>query len=316
MRIAVVGAGGVGGYFGGRLAQAGEDVVFIARGATLDALRSRGLRVDSILGDFEVRPAQATDNPAQVGPVDVVLMAVKAWQVPEAAASIRPLIGPDTCVVPIQNGVDAPDQIAAAVGSGHAVGGMCGLVTQIVAPGHIRHSGSPGPAPIIKCGELDNRPSPRLTALRDALMKMGIDAEVPPDIRVTMWWKLVAQATWSGMGSITRSPIGVWRSLPETRAMALQSMEEVAGVARVRGVALPADAVASGMRTLDSFPSESTSSMQRDMAAGRPSELEALVGAVVRMGREAGVPTPVQSAIYASLLPQELRARGQLQFDG
>jgi len=311
MRIAVFGVGGVGGYFGGRLAQAGDEVVFIARGAQLQALRTQGLRVESVLGDFVVQPVQATDDPRHVGVVDAVLVAVKAWQVPEVAEAMRPLIGPATCAVSLQNGVEAPEQLAAVLGPTHVVGGVCGLVSYIVAPGHIRHAAG---EPFVQLGELDSSPSARLDHLRQAFERAGVRIELATDIQCALWMKFLFITPWSGLGALTRAPIGVWRSLPETRRLSEQAVREVLAVARARGVAVPTDALQNTMAVLDSVPSGATASMQRDVMAGRPSELEAQIGAVVRLGKAVGVATPLHAFIYASLLPLEQRARGQLQF--
>jgi len=311
MRIAVLGTGAVGGYFGGRLAHAGEDVVFIARGAQLRALRERGLRVDSPAGDFVVRPVQATDDPAQVGPVDAVLVGVKAWQVTEAARAMLPLVGPATFVVPLQNGVEAPDQLAAVLGAEHVLGGLCRIVSLVVGPGHVRHAGL---EPYVALGELDNRPSQRAARLRQALVRAGVTAEIPPDIRVALWEKFLFIASFSGVGAVTRAPAGVLRELPETRRMLEQAMREILAVARAKDIALPEESIPRTMALVENLPPDGTASMQRDIMAGRPSELESQSGAVVRLGREMGVATPLHAFIYYSLLPLELRARGPVQF--
>lgn len=312
MRIALFGTGGVGGYFGGRLAQAGEDVVFIARGRHLQAMREDGLRVDSILGDFGVLPVQATDNPAEVGQVDAILVAVKAWQVPEAAEAMRPMVGPETFVVPLLNGVEAPAQLAAVLGQAHVLGGLCRIISYIAGPGHIHHTGID---PYIAFGELDRGYSERVERLHAVLAgAQGLTVDVPADIQVAMWRKFLLIAPWSGMGAVTRAPIGVFRSLPETRLMLKQAMAEVAAVARARDIALPDGLVEQTMAFVDGLPADGTASMQRDIIEGRPSELEAQNGAVVRLGREADVVTPVNAFIYHSLLPLELRARGRIHF--
>jgi 2-dehydropantoate 2-reductase len=311
MRIAVFGTGAVGGYFGGRLAQAGEKVVFIARGEQLRALRDHGLRVDSPKGDFAVRPVQATDDPAQVGTVDAVLVGVKAWQVPEAARAMRPLVGPATFVVPLQNGVEAPDRLAAVLGAEHVLGGLCRIVSQLVEPGHVRHAGL---EPYVALGELDNRRSERAERLRGAFARAGVKAEIPPDIHVAMWEKFLFIASFSGVGAVTRAPAGVLRSLPETRSMLEQAMHEVLAVARARGIALPEESIPRTMALIDGLPPNGTASMQRDIIQGRPSELESQNGAVVRLGQEVGVATPLHAFIYHSLLPLELRARENIAF--
>jgi len=312
MRIAIFGTGAVGSYFGGRLAQAGEDVVFIARGENLQALRAHGLRVDSIKGDFVLQPIYATDDPTQAGVVDVILVSVKAWQVLEAAQAMRPMIGPHTFAVPLQNGVEAPSQLAAVLGQEQVLGGLCGLITFIVEPGHICHAGAD---PFIRFGELDNRRSERVERLRQAFERAsGLTVQVPPDIQVAMWQKLLFVTAWSGMGAVTRAPVGVFRSQPGTRQMLEQTISEIYNIARARNIALPKDIIGKTMEFLDSMPPDGTASMQRDIMNGRPSELEAQNGALVRMGLEAGVGTPLNAFIYYSLLPMEMRARGQLQF--
>lgn len=309
MRIAIFGTGGIGGYFGGRLAQAGADVVFIARGAQLQALQTHGLRVDSIKGDVVIQPVQATADPAQVGAVDVVVLGVKAWQVPAAAAALRPLIGVDTAVLPLQNGVEAPAQLAAVLGADHVLGGLCRIITEIVAPGHIRHSGA---EPYIALGELDNRPSERTTRLRTLLEHAGIQAEIPPDIQLAMWEKFLLIAAMSGIGAITRAPVGVTRQVPETRTMFAQAMREIIAVAQAHGIGLTEAAMQTAFAFIDTLPPGATASMQRDIAEGRPSELAAQNGAVVRLGQAAGVATPLHTFIYHSLLPAELQARGEI----
>jgi len=312
MRIAIFGAGSVGGYFGGRLSQAGEDVVFIARGAHLNAMRTHGLRVESINGDFVLKRVQATDDPSKIGKVDMVLIGVKAWQVPEAAEAIQPMIGPETFVLPLQNGLEAPDQLSQVIGAQHVLGGLCGLFCYVAKPGHIVHAGTD---PFVKFGEQDNHRSQRLELLLDTFARAGVKAEIPPNIQVAMWMKFLLITVWSGMGAVTRAPVGIWRSLPDTREIAEKSLQEIIAVAAARDIPLPEEALQMTMRMYDGLVPQSTASLQRDIMAGRPSELEAQIGAVVRFGKEAEVATPQHTFIYRSLLPLELRARGQLQFD-
>lgn len=311
MRIAMFGTGGAGGYFGARLAQAGEHVLFIARGEHLRAIRENGLRVDSVDGDFVVKPALVTDDPAKAGTVDVVFVGVKTWQVPEAARAIPPLIGPQTFVVPLQNGVEAPDQLAATLGRERVVGGLAKVLSLIAEPGRIRHLGGPAS---ITFGELDHRPSERTERLRKILSRRGIAAEIPPDIHVALWEKFLFIVPLGGVGAVTRAPVGALRTLPETRRMLEEGMREIRAVAHGRKISLADDLVARTMDFVDALPPEGTSSMQRDILAGKPSELEAWNGAVVRLGRQAGVATPLHDFLYRSLLPQERRARGQVPF--
>ena len=309
MRLAIMGSGGVGGYFGARLAEAGHDVTFIARGDHLAAMQAEGLRVSSIEGDLHLAEVSATDDPTRVGAVDVVLVAVKAWQVAEAARAIRPMIGPDTFVVPLENGVEAADTLADQLGKAHVLDGLCGILAWREAPGHIRHAGV---APFVRFGERDNRRSKRALRLKAAFdQTRGVTAEIPDDIQVATWSKFLFICAMSGIGSITRAPIGITRTLPETRALIEQILAEIEAVARARDVRLPGDAAARALGFIDALPESSTASMQRDIMAGRPSELASQNGAVVRLGHEAGVATPVNEMIHAALLPQERQARGE-----
>ncbi len=311
MRFAVFGAGGIGGYLGGRLAQAGEDVAIIARGDHLAAIRDNGLRVDSINGDFVFKPSIATDNPAEVGPVDVVILGVKAWQVVEAAEAMRPMVGRETCVLPLQNGVEAPAQLAAVLGDGTVLGGLGYIISFIVGPGHIRHTGG---GPSLRFGEMDNQHSPRAEQLLEAFGRAGVRTDIPSNIEAAMWEKFMGITAVSGVGALTRVPVGVWRSLPETREMAIQIVREAESVAREKGIPLDGSESESAIARFERIPPDFTFSMQRDIMEGRPSELEVQNGAVVRFGQETGVPTPVNAFIYYSLLPQEMKARGQLEF--
>ena len=308
MRIAIFGAGGIGGYLGGRLSQAGEEVVLIARGEHLQAIKEYGLRVDSIKGDFVATPALATDNPTEAEPVDAVILGVKAWQVLDAAKAMRPMIGPETFVVPMQNGVEATAQLASVLGEKSVVVGLGGLVSYIVGPGHILHAGG---EPYVSFGESDNLTSERTQNLLEAFKNAGVTANIPANIQAALWAKLALMAVNSGIGAITRVPTGQWRSVAGSWKMAQQVAQEVLAVAAGKGIAMPSDSLASTVARLEASAPNSTSSMQRDLMEGRFSELEVQTGAVVRLGLEAGVPTPVNTFIYNSLLPQEMNARGE-----
>lgn len=311
MRIAIVGTGAVGGYFGGRLAQAGEEVIFIARGQTLQALQSQGLRVASITSDFVVQPIHATADPATVGTVDLIIVAVKAWQVPAVAATLHPLIAAHTLVLPLQNGVEAPAQLAAVVGRKQVLGGSCVIVAEVVAPGQIRHGGA---QPLVNIGELDNARTERIEAVRRTFARcQGVAVNVVDDITVALWQKFMIIAPWSGLGAMTRMPIYAVCRQPETHALLQAAIAEMEAVARAHGVALPPTVGADTLARLEGLGPGLLASMQRDIMNGRPSELEAQTGAVVRLGRAAGVATPVNSFIYASLLLLEQQAQGQYQ---
>lgn len=307
MKFAIFGTGGVGGYFGGRLAQAGHEVTFIARGEHLAAITGAGLKVDSIDGDFVVYPAKATDDPGSVGAVDVVLVTVKTWQLEEAIEQIRFLVGTKTLLLPLLNGVEAPGQLANAFGRESVLGGLCRVSSFIAGPGHIRHAGI---QPILTLGELDNRRTERVEAVRAALADIyNATAEIADDIHVAMWEKFLIICVISGVGAVTRQPVGVYREIPETRAVLSRAIQETAAVGRARGVALSDDVVDRVLARIDFIQPDVTASMHKDIIEGRPSELESQNGAVVRMGREVGVPTPTHDFIYASLLPLERKAR-------
>lgn len=306
MRIAIYGVGGVGGYFGARLVQAGQEVAFIARGDHLAAIRSKGLCVTTPSGETLVQPAIATADPGDVGPVDVVILAVKAEQVGEVAASVEPMLGEQSCVVPLQNGVEAANQLSAILGRKHVVAGLCGIMSWISAPGHVRTLGD---VHFIRFGELDNRPSERTDALRRVFDGAGVKAEIPDDIHKALWEKFLFVASLGGMGAALGKPFGAIREDAGSRRMLELAMGEVFTLGRARGAALDDDLVERTMGFVDSLPEAGTASLQRDIADGRPSELDAWSGAVVRLGRESGVEVPVHTFIYETLLPAERRAR-------
>ncbi len=308
MRFAIFGTGGVGGYFGGRLAQAGQDVTFIARGAHLAAIQESGLRVESISGDFHIQPAKATDSPQAVGAMDAVLLATKGFHLDSAIEQMAPLIGADTTILPLLNGMEHMDVLHERFGS-HLIGGFCRLSVFIAAPGHIKHVGVP---PYIAFGEMDNSKSERIESLHKIFASLqGVTAEVPADITAAMWEKFIFISGTSGIGALTRQPVGEYRVHPESRAMLIAAMSETAAVARARGANILVSFVEETMQRIDNLPSQMLASMQKDMMEGRPSELNEQTGAVIRMGRAVGVPTPTHEKIHAALLPLEQKARNQ-----
>jgi len=309
MRFAIIGTGGVGGYFGGLLARDGEDVTFIARGEHLAAIRERGLQVESIHGDFTVRDARATDRPEEVGPVDAVLFATKTHQLEAAAEAMKPMIGPRTLIVPLHNGIDSAERTAAVVGPEHVVGGLCYVGSMIAAPGIIRQN---SPFRRVIVGELPGStaaPSGRLQPIVDALAATGVAAEISDDIQAARWSKFAFIAPFSAVGAATRVPAGEMRDLPDTRALLHDAIREVVAVARLSGVNVAADLAEQTIAFFDSLPPHMMASMQRDVLDGRPSELDSMVGVVARMGRQLGAETPVFRALYAALQPQERRSR-------
>jgi 2-dehydropantoate 2-reductase len=294
VKIAIVGAGGVGGYFGARLAAAGQDVGFVARGKHLEALRSQGLVVRSPTGDLELSPVRATEDPAELGATDYVLLCVKTWQLPEVIATIGPLVGDATAIVTVQNGVEAPDQVAAVYGRDAVLPGAAEVIAYVDGPGIIRHLGNGK----LNFGEWDNRPTPRAERLREAFVDAGLQATVPDDIWAGLWTKFLSVVPSGGLGTATGAGYGVLRTRPGTRRLLTEATTEIRDVALARGIALAADVVPRTLAWIDQLPADGTTSLQRDLIAGRPSEIEAWTGAVVRLGHESGVPTPVNTFLY------------------
>ena len=304
MRFSIVGAGGIGGYFGGRLAQAGNDVLFIARGRTLEALCRDGLFVASPRGDISLPQVQAAADGTQAGPADVVLMCVKTWQLPDAVALLPGLLKPGGCVMTLQNGVEAPGQVAAAVGRERVLPGIARIFAHLEAPGRVRHVGGPAS---LTFAEWDSSPSDRVSAILAALAAAGVAATRAADVWAELWAKFLMVVPTGALGSATNAPIGVLRSRPGTRRLLESAMREIRDVALRRGVALPGDAVEQAMAFADQQPPDARSSLSRDLLAGRPSELDAWSGAAVRLGEESGVPTPVNGVLYeilAALVPR------------
>lgn len=305
MRIAVIGAGGIGGYFGGRWAHAGLDVTFVARGEQLAALRAGGLTIRSALGDVAL-PVQTAARAGDVGKADLVLVATKAWQLSGALEEIAPLVSDHTLVLGLQNGVEAAATIGAVLGERQVIEGTCRIISYIEAPGVIRHAGA---APLIVFGEAGGGTSARTERVREVMAHgQGMEVVLTSDVRQEVWRKFHWFAPVAGVGSVTRSSAGAFRSAPETRAMLVAAMNEVLALAHANGVALPADETERAMKFVDSLPADATSTMMRDFRDGKRTELETLSGAVGRLGRRAGVATPVNDFIYAALLPQEQAA--------
>ena len=301
MRIVVLGAGGVGGYFGAKLARAGESVTFVARGAHLAAIRADGLRVRSSIEGESVVKVNAVEDPTGLPPADVVLLTVKAFGTDAVLERARPVVGPETAVVTLQNGVQSVELIDRVLGAGHAVGGAAYIFAVIGAPGVIEHRllGR------IAFGEMDGRRSPRAERFLAALQKADIPAELSADIRRVMWEKYLLICAQGGMSALARVPAGVLRAHAPTWAMYRALVDEVAAVGRAEGVALAPDAVDTVMAAAASLPPTAYSSLHHDLVNGKPLELEALHGHLVRLGRRHGVPTPMATAVYAALLPHQ-----------
>jgi 2-dehydropantoate 2-reductase len=306
MKIAIVGGGGVGGYYGGILARFGQDVTFIARGAHLQAIREKGLQVKSVHGVFLVSPARGTDNPAEVGPVDLVIFATKTYQTDEAARAIKPIVVVNTVVVSLQNGVDAAERIGAVLGKQQLVGGATWLSAAIEAPGVIGHYSQ---FRRIVLGEFDGSTTPRLQAIEEIFKDTGVTIELVDNISTILWSKFVFIGAVSAMGALTRMTLGEYRSVPESRAVLTEAIGEVAAVAHARGVVLDPQIVSKTLSFIDDSGPQIKPSMQRDVEAGRVSELESMIGIVVRLGEDLGVPTPVMRIAYGALKPGLLKAR-------
>ena len=250
MKIAVFGTGAVGGYFGGRLAQAGHDVTFIARGAHLQAIQSDGLRVNSIKGDFSIHPARATDRPETVGATDLVLCGVKSWQVAEIADQIKPLVGPETSIVTLQNGVESHTILSEALGAHHVLPGVCKMISLVEGPGIISHKGID---PYLSIGEQDRSSTQRCAEISGLFSTVeGVTINISSDILQELWLKFMIIAPWSGVGAVTRAPIGVFRSISETRELLRLSIQEVYEVGKAQGIDLPENALDQTMQFLDS----------------------------------------------------------------
>jgi 2-dehydropantoate 2-reductase len=305
VRIAIMGTGGVGGYYGGLLALAGQDVTFIARGAHLQAIRDKGLQIKSVHGDFTVFPAKATDRPGETGPVDLIILATKTYHTDVAARDVKPLIEADTVVVSLQNGIDAAERIGSTVGMEHMVGGATWLSAAREAPGRI---GQYSQFRRIALGELDGQITPRAQAIASVLATTPALIELVPDIKQVLWAKFVFIAAISALGSLTRVAIGEYRQVPEAREVLAEAMAEVVAVAKASGVSLDADIIAKTLAFIDTSAPDIRPSMQRDLEAGRTSEVESLIGVVVRMGKQHGVPTPVMGLAYSLLKPAHLKA--------
>jgi 2-dehydropantoate 2-reductase len=300
MRIAVVGAGGVGGAFGAALAHAGADVTFIARGAHLAAMKSQGLRVESPRGNTHLVPTQATDNPGSVGPVDVVLFCVKLWDVESAGEAIKPMVAANTAVIPLQNGVDAADRLIPILGRPAVMGGVANISATIAEPGLIRQTGT---VMRMVFGELDGTRSPRAAAFAELCAKAGIDGVPSASILTELWMKFILLASNASIMALIRLPVGRLRDDPDIAPWFTTAYEEVAAVGRAAGVALPADAVEKTLNFNRSAPPNLMPSMGVDLLRGNRIELPWLSGKVVELGKKHGVATPTHAFMYATLKP-------------
>jgi 2-dehydropantoate 2-reductase len=300
MRVAVIGTGGIGGPYGASLAKAGADVAFVARGAHLAAMRENGLRIEGDRGETHIWPAQATDDIASIGTVDFVLSCVKLWDVEQAAEQIRPIVGPHTAVIPLQNGIDAAERMIRILGDEPVMGGMAFVTGTIVAPGVVCQTGT---YQQMTFGELDGRISERGQRLRDLCEAAGFDGVLSDDIMVPVWEKFILLVPLSGLNALTRLPLGKWRDDPDLVELYEAALRETVAVGRAEGVRLPADSVQKTLAMMRSMPSHHTTSMGNDLLRGNRLELPWFAGKVVELGRRHSIPTPVNGFIYAALKP-------------
>jgi len=306
MNIVIYGTGGVGGYFGARLEQAGNKVTFIARGKHLKAIKQNGLQLKSIKGNYLVHPANAVDSISKVKDINLILIGVKTWQLQEVAKEIKPHLGKNTMVIPLLNGVENQNILCSVIDKKHVLGGLCKIVSMVEDYGVINHISY---EPTIVFGELDNKKTKRALKLEELFLKAGFKTNLSEDIQTEIWTKFLFITTVSGMGALTRSTIGEMLENVEIKLLMYKTAEEVLAIAKALHINLPENSIEKQFKIIESQPYITTASLQRDIMEGKPSELEAQNGTIVKLGEKLGVPTPINSFIYNCLLPQEKRAR-------
>ena len=305
MKIAVIGTGGVGGYFGGKLAKAGYDVTFLARGEHLLAIQQKGLTVNSILGDFTIDPVKVTDRIDTIGLTDLVILGVKAWQVKDISKELLTIIKKDTLVLPLQNGVMAVEELRENINQKTILGGLCQIISKIDAPGVIAHSGM---EPSIIFGELNYSGTERIELIKNIFDKSGINSQISDDITTDLWKKFIGICV-SGLLAVTKTTYGELRELNETRQLMIEMLKEIYLLSQKIAINIESGFVEKTISVVDNYPYGSTSSLTRDVWEGRPSEIEYQNGAVVRLGEKYGVDTPVNRFVYYTILPMDLKAR-------
>lgn len=306
MKIAIIGTGGVGGYFGAKLAKAGFDVTFLARGEHLKAILARGLKVKSILGDFEVENLKATDKITDIEHPDLVIIAVKAWQIKDIRDDLKKIIHADSFILPLQNGVLAAEELSEKIDQKNILGGLCRIISKIESPGIINHFGV---SPTITIGEIDGPRSERLIQIKKVFVEAGIDTIISDDINTELWRKFIFICV-SGLLAVTKTTYGELRALKETRQMMINLFTEIYLLSQKMGMKIESDFIEKSVFAIDALPYDSTSSLTRDVWEGKPSEIDYQNGTVVRLGEEHGVDTPINRFVYNCILPSELKARG------
>ena len=307
MNIVIYGTGGVGGYFGTRLAQAGNNVTFIARGKHLEAIKEKGLQLKSSKGNYLVYPANATSSISEIKKIDLILICVKTWQLNDAAEKIKAVLNENTILISLLNGVENTTILGAIIDKKHILGGLCKVVSKIEDYGIINHISY---EPTIVFGELDNTKTERVLLLEQIFLNSGITTKLATDIQYEIWTKFLFISTISAIGALTRANIGEMLASVEIKKIMQQTAEEILSIAKASEVNLPENIIGNQFQIIENQPYNTTSSLQRDIMEGKPSELEAQNGTVVKMGKELGIPTPINAFIYNCLLPQEKKARG------
>ncbi|MEI6055420.1 MAG: 2-dehydropantoate 2-reductase [Lentisphaerota bacterium] len=308
MKIAVLGTGGIGGYFGGKIAYAGNDVTFLARGAHLKAIQQNGLIVKSVHGDFKVQPANATDTIKDIGIVDLAMVAVKAHQIKDMAKDLHYIVGKDTVVMPMENGIMAVDELREFVPASNVIGGLCRVMSYIKEPGVIEHQGAHKGESIIIFGETDGTKSGRVMRIKEMLDKADIACRISEDITADVWRKFMGICI-CGLLAVTRTTMGELREIKETRQLMIEVFTEIYKLSQKMGVKLESEIVEKSLSAIDSFPYDSSSSLSRDILAGKPSEIEYQNGSIVKLAAKYGVDVPVNRFVYSCILPMEAKAR-------
>lgn len=305
MKIAIIGTGGVGGYFGGKIAQAGYDVTFLARGEHFKAIQSKGLNVKSILGDFHVSSVKVCEKIREIGKCDLIILAVKAWQIKDISAELIPILKENSVILPLQNGVSAVEELRVTINEKNIITGLCRIFSKIEVPGIIKHFGV---TPTILFGESDNSKTSRILEIKELFDASGINAQISGDINSELWKKFIPICV-GGLMALTRTTYGELRELQETRQMMIDLMIEIYQLSQKIGIRIETDFVDKSVSLLDTYPYNSTSSLTRDVLEGKPSEIEYQNGTVVRLGQKYGIDTPINRFVYHSILPMELKAR-------
>tara|TARA_R110002020_G_scaffold303939_3_gene519610 strand:+ start:8102 stop:9031 length:930 start_codon:yes stop_codon:yes gene_type:complete len=306
MNILIYGIGGVGGYFGGKLAQTGHNVTFIARAAHLEAIKKNGLQVKSVNGDFTAKPDLATDNLSEIPEPDLVILGVKSWQVSASAKALQPYLKPESAILPLQNGADNIEKLLKIVPKNQVLGGLCRIISYIKERGVVEH---PAFEPNVIFGEIDNSKSERVLAIKEVFDEAGFTNKIADDIEAEIWKKFLFICTISGLGGLTRVPIGKIRESEYLYKVMQDTANEILAVAKAKGINISETDVENTFKGINNQNPETTASTQRDIMDGKPSELENFNGYIVKQGLELGIPTPANKMIYECLLPMENEAR-------